>query len=302
MWANEQGARGNIVSFPSTRTPGATAYQDPDSPTSGFYRSLVVRTAGTTAGNLVTGGVNGTAGDTGVDPASLAVPGNASVAYEGAVLWSDPSTGMVARTLSAGTRVRLVNQTSAYGVSSQNVAYVQGLDDPSIAGFMAVGDLVPRDSAGPVLRSLDLGGGALSPNGDGIADQAVDHRDVHRIGQLDRDGQRARRVPGAAGQRRRLELPARVGPGLDQPVCRRRPLHGHDQRGRCLAEPAAQRVGDDRRRLHGVPAHFARAGRDNHLVLLAKRRRLSRHRRPESRHLRARLAGRVRAERDRARS
>jgi flagellar hook assembly protein FlgD len=173
VWANQPNARGNIVSFPSTRTPGATAYQDPDAPTSGFYRSLVVRTAGTTAGNLVTDGVNGAAGDTGVDPASLAVPGNASVAYEGAVLWSDPSTGMVARTLSAGTRVRLVNQTSAYGVSAQNVAYVQGLDDPSIAGFMAVGDLVPRDSAGPVLRSLDLGGGALSPNGDGIADQAV---------------------------------------------------------------------------------------------------------------------------------
>jgi flagellar hook assembly protein FlgD len=45
-WANQQSARGNLVSFPSARTPGATAYMDPNTPTSGFYRSLVVATAG----------------------------------------------------------------------------------------------------------------------------------------------------------------------------------------------------------------------------------------------------------------
>jgi len=47
LWANQWTSNGNIVSFPSTRTPGATAYQDPNTPTSGFYRSLVVKTAGT---------------------------------------------------------------------------------------------------------------------------------------------------------------------------------------------------------------------------------------------------------------
>jgi len=47
LWASQQSARGNVVSFPSVRTPGATGYQDPNTPTSGFYRSLVVRTAGT---------------------------------------------------------------------------------------------------------------------------------------------------------------------------------------------------------------------------------------------------------------
>lgn len=47
LWANQGNARGNLVSFPSTRTSGATAYMDPNTPTSGFYRSLVVRTAGT---------------------------------------------------------------------------------------------------------------------------------------------------------------------------------------------------------------------------------------------------------------
>ncbi len=47
LWANQASARGNLVSFASSRTSGATAYMDPNTPTSGFYRSLVVRTAGT---------------------------------------------------------------------------------------------------------------------------------------------------------------------------------------------------------------------------------------------------------------
>jgi hypothetical protein len=50
MWANQSNANGNIVSFPSVRTPGATAYQDPETPTSGFYRSVVVRSSGVVVG------------------------------------------------------------------------------------------------------------------------------------------------------------------------------------------------------------------------------------------------------------
>ena len=60
LWMNQQSARGNVVAFASSRTPGATAYQDPNTPTSGFYRSLVVRTAGTVVsfgnGGAVVGG------------------------------------------------------------------------------------------------------------------------------------------------------------------------------------------------------------------------------------------------------
>jgi flagellar hook assembly protein FlgD len=47
LWSNQWTSAGNIVSFSSTRTPGAIAYQDPNTPTSGFYRSLVVRNPGT---------------------------------------------------------------------------------------------------------------------------------------------------------------------------------------------------------------------------------------------------------------
>ena len=56
MWANQSNANGNVVSFASVRTPGATAYQDPETPTSGFYRSIVVRSAGEVVGEPVTGG------------------------------------------------------------------------------------------------------------------------------------------------------------------------------------------------------------------------------------------------------
>ncbi len=51
MWATQPNANGNIVSFPTVRTPGATAYQDPRTPTSGFYRSIVVRSPGVVVGD-----------------------------------------------------------------------------------------------------------------------------------------------------------------------------------------------------------------------------------------------------------
>jgi hypothetical protein len=56
MWANQSNGNANVVSFPSVRTPGATAYQDPETPTSGFYRSIVVRSAGVVVGEPATPG------------------------------------------------------------------------------------------------------------------------------------------------------------------------------------------------------------------------------------------------------
>ena len=80
MWANQWNTNGNIVSFPSVRTPGATVYQDPKTPTSGFYRSVVVRSAGVVVGEppppgtgvTTDAGVSFTAGTTyGVTTSSL---------------------------------------------------------------------------------------------------------------------------------------------------------------------------------------------------------------------------------------
>ena len=170
LWANQAGSNGNIVSFPSKRTPGATAYQDPQTPTSGFYRSLVVRTAGA----INTGITPVAAGDTSLDPASLSVPGNASVAVDAANLYGDSSlaSGPV-RTLAAGTRLHVVNGPAATPSLATPLVQVMGLDDPSLSGFVETGTLVPRDSTPPALTAFDAGTGAISPNGDGVGDQAV---------------------------------------------------------------------------------------------------------------------------------
>jgi flagellar hook assembly protein FlgD len=170
LWANQADASGNIVSFPSRRTPGATAYQDPQTPTSGFYRSLVVRSDSSMNDGFATGG----AGSTSADPATLSIPGNASVSTDAANLFSDPGLGSAPlRTLAVGTRLRVVGEPAALTAQSTPVVQVQGLDDPSISGYVEVANLTPRDSTPPALTGLDLGGGSISPNGDGVADQAI---------------------------------------------------------------------------------------------------------------------------------
>ena len=45
-------------------------------------------------------------------------------------------------------------QTTAEGAA---LVAVEGLDDPSITGFMAVTDLTARDSTAPVVRAVDVG-------------------------------------------------------------------------------------------------------------------------------------------------
>jgi flagellar hook assembly protein FlgD len=79
LWANQWVSRGNVVSFPSTRTPGATAYMDPNTPTSGFYRSLVVRTAGTVV-SFGTGVPGGTPDPSTPPPPDLTAPELTAVA------------------------------------------------------------------------------------------------------------------------------------------------------------------------------------------------------------------------------
>jgi hypothetical protein len=43
IWRSHPAFHGNVKSFASSRSPGARLYLDPDRPTSGYYRSLVVR-------------------------------------------------------------------------------------------------------------------------------------------------------------------------------------------------------------------------------------------------------------------
>jgi flagellar hook assembly protein FlgD len=156
------------VSFPSARTPGALVYQDPDNPTSGFYRSLAVGTPGVTTDEIVSAGY----GDTGADPTSLVVPGNAAVSTDGASLFTgldaaaEPTT-----TLPAGTRLRVVQQPIQTSVVGGTLVEVEGVDDPSIHGYVLASDLAAKDSTAPLVRALDPGG-PFSPNGDSSRDSA----------------------------------------------------------------------------------------------------------------------------------
>ncbi|MEP6637942.1 MAG: FlgD immunoglobulin-like domain containing protein [Chloroflexota bacterium] len=168
MWRNMPNRNGQVVSFASSRTAGTTVYQDPLTPTSGFYRSLAVGTFGVTTDEVISAGY----GDTGIDPADLVIPGNAAVTTAGASLYGAPDATTPATPLPMGTRLRVVDQPGAATAEGTPLVQVQGIDDPSIAGFMLATDLIARDSAAPIIRALDPGL-PFSPNGDGRSDQAT---------------------------------------------------------------------------------------------------------------------------------
>jgi len=170
MFHNQSTANGNFVSFASTRTQGATVTQDPETPTSGYYRSLTTATFGVTTDGVVSAGY----GDTSVDPTALTVPGNAEVTTDGAGLYGDLSAlGSPTSTVPAGTRLRVTQTTGQTTAEGAPLVEVQGIDDPSIVGFMAATDLVAKDSSAPLVRALDVGVGRFSPNGDGQGDTAL---------------------------------------------------------------------------------------------------------------------------------
>jgi flagellar hook assembly protein FlgD len=169
MWRTMPNRNGNVVTFPSSRTPGAAVFQDPNTPTSGFYRSLAIGSLGVTTDEVLSAGY----GDTGANPTSLLVPGNAAVSTDGAKLYSTTDvSAAAATTVPAGTRLRIADAPGAVTPEGARLVAVRGVDDASISGFMAASDLAARDSAPPVIRGLDTGG-PVSPNGDGRSEQAT---------------------------------------------------------------------------------------------------------------------------------
>jgi flagellar hook assembly protein FlgD len=166
LWLTQPNAHGNVSTFPSTRSPAFTAYTDTNTPSGGYYRSLVTRLPNTTTGAIVGGGV-----DTGADPADFAVPGRAEVSTDGAPLYAGSNLqGEPVESVPAGTRLEVVARPLQSTTEGDPLIEVIGLDDPSISGFMAAPDLTPRDSLSPRIWSIDTGLGVFSPNGDGVAD------------------------------------------------------------------------------------------------------------------------------------
>jgi flagellar hook assembly protein FlgD len=150
---------GNTFTFESMRSPGFTAYSDPDeaAPAAEFYRSMV---AGPT---LRTDDVTGAkfavpAGD----PVNLTVPGAAEVTGPGGVglypdpnLAPDPATGAAPALLPDGTRLRLLASMAApMGGLAYQVTTVDGMR----GGFVAPAGLAPRDGGPP-----EIGGLAVTP-------------------------------------------------------------------------------------------------------------------------------------------
>ena len=169
VWRSAPNFHNHVKSFASTRTSGATAYTDTDSSTAGYYRSLVAKPGLTT--DLVTGA---TSADTSLDPSKLVVPGNAQAGAAGAEIYESPSLtpdveGELPTLLPAGTRLRVVSSTATATLVSTAV-HVQGIDDPSIDGWVVAGDLVPKDSAAARVWGVVGSGTRFSPNGDDVVD------------------------------------------------------------------------------------------------------------------------------------
>jgi flagellar hook assembly protein FlgD len=158
----------SAFSFASGRTPGATIEMDPDGTPGGYWRSVT--------GHLETptDDITGAAyADTGTDPIGFEVPGAASVGVDGAPVYADPSLGgggaAATTNLALGTRLRLTDRSSGTTPAGQPIFAIATLDGAT-SGWMSSADLVPRDSAAPVVWSADDGDGAFSPNGDGRGD------------------------------------------------------------------------------------------------------------------------------------
>ena len=133
MWRTMPNRNGNVVNFASMRTPGATVFQDPITPTSGFYRSLAIGTIGVTTDEVVSAGY----GDTGANPTDLVVPGNAAVTTDGAGLYSGLDTpGAPPRRSRPGRACTSSSSPPRSTRAARRWSRSQGIDDPSIAGFM----------------------------------------------------------------------------------------------------------------------------------------------------------------------
>jgi flagellar hook assembly protein FlgD len=168
LWRNAPNFHDHVISYPSVRSPGYTSQQDPEGATSGYYRALTGKL------DLRTEDVTGAAyANTAADPASFVVPGNASPAFDAAPIYGDAAgaaTGTNAfTTVGVDTKIRISAQDAAVGPDGSAIFAVSTLDG-TLSGFMLGSSLVPRDSLGPAVWTVDDGTSAFSPNGDGSQD------------------------------------------------------------------------------------------------------------------------------------
>ena len=84
LWRSAQNFHNHVLTYASVRSPGNTEQLDPDNATSGYYRALTGKT------DLRTEDVTGASyANTGVDPTSFVVPGNASPKADATPVYGD---------------------------------------------------------------------------------------------------------------------------------------------------------------------------------------------------------------------
>ncbi|MEO5966081.1 MAG: FlgD immunoglobulin-like domain containing protein [Candidatus Limnocylindrales bacterium] len=165
-WRNAPDFHNHVVTSASSRSPGYTVKQDPES-TGSYYRSLVGKLSLTT--QQVTGA---SYASTSGDPSSFVVPGNASPKADGAPVYGSPEdaaqlAGPIA-TVNTDARVRIEDPQWGTAIDGSPVFKVHIDGGPE--GWMTGSTLVPRDIMAPRVWETDEGSGVLSPNGDGVQD------------------------------------------------------------------------------------------------------------------------------------
>ena len=166
MWAFSPSNHGHQMPFTPLRNPAYQAVMDPNKWTSGFYRSIVgapeMRTTDVLDG--------ASAASTSRHPSTFQAPGAAVVGAAPVSLYQGAALGESAgASLAAGEAVRVTDVVPAEDGVSDPALEVEKLDG-SIGGWVDGARLMPRDSAGPELWSMD-GPAVISPNFDGYLDR-----------------------------------------------------------------------------------------------------------------------------------
>jgi hypothetical protein len=207
LWKSVPDFHNHVTSFASSRSSGYTAFSDPDTPPAATTVARDEAHADVRRRRELR--------RHGHRPTSLVVPGRAEVDAPAALYATATSdvAGDATLDLAAGTRLKVLAVGAPATAGAPAMIQVQGLDDPSISGFVAADQLTPKDSRAPVVVGIDTGLGRLSPNDDGAADTCPDRRAVLGVRGLDADDQER----GRDGRRHRVRLRGRGGDGVGRP-------------------------------------------------------------------------------------
>lgn len=170
VWRSLYSAHGHELAYAPFRNLAFQGILDPETPTSGFTRSIVADPDLSTD-DIVAGAALSSQSTT---PQTLAAPGNATVSTAGLPVYADQAlTTAAGPTFASGTKLH-VDALATFpaapdGTTPPPAAQIETLD-ASVSGWVSGGGLKPATTSGPALLSM-TGDATVSPNFDGQADQ-----------------------------------------------------------------------------------------------------------------------------------